>query len=191
MKKNLALSHKKFYLEKQNFECPITWEILNLNNSTITHCNHVFENDALENWLKKSKKCPYCKSDLNTKDSSNNTHPQLQQNTIDDEFFTNEQFFILSSLHTFIKSNSNKIYPNSTRTPLSNNRIYPIEVFETAINYGAIENRSKEQILTTLTQNQIKLWDYNFYLRMRHLQNESPLTEIRNTAQNNSCCTIC
>ena len=47
-----------------NLECPICLEEIKVDNIQETRCLHIFHQNCLQNWQKKSNKCPLCRKNL-------------------------------------------------------------------------------------------------------------------------------
>ena len=51
---------KELYINKKEM-CPITYEPLKIETTSITSCYHLFNKDAIENWFKTKNTCPVCR----------------------------------------------------------------------------------------------------------------------------------
>lgn len=47
---------------RKAYECPIIYEPINIENSIVTSCYHVFNKDAFIKWQESSNKCPTCRN---------------------------------------------------------------------------------------------------------------------------------
>lgn len=56
-----------------NNACPITLDRFNDNEtvSVIRYCNHIFNTDALNNWFRENCRCPVCRYDIRSYNSTN------------------------------------------------------------------------------------------------------------------------
>lgn len=51
---------KELYVDKKEM-CPVAYEPLTLETTSITSCYHFFNKDAIENWFKTKNTCPVCR----------------------------------------------------------------------------------------------------------------------------------
>jgi hypothetical protein len=58
----------KDYIGTYTENCPITLHEIIV--PVVTECNHVFEKDALQNWIQQSIECPVCRKVLNVIDEN-------------------------------------------------------------------------------------------------------------------------
>lgn len=56
----VATALVKSAIEKNDI-CPISMEPIELNNSAVTSCFHIFERNCIQNWLESHSNCPVCK----------------------------------------------------------------------------------------------------------------------------------
>ena len=47
---------------RKNYECPIMYESISIENSIVTSCYHVFTKEAFVKWQETSNKCPTCRN---------------------------------------------------------------------------------------------------------------------------------
>ena len=58
-----AIKKGKALINQENI-CPITYDTINMRNSTLTSCGHVFNTEALSTWLERSVHCPSCRATI-------------------------------------------------------------------------------------------------------------------------------
>ena len=46
---------------RKNYECPITYEPITIDNSIVTSCYHVFTKEGFVKWQESSNQCPTCR----------------------------------------------------------------------------------------------------------------------------------
>ena len=51
-------------LINQENTCPIAYDTINMRNSTLTSCGHVFNTEALSTWLERSVHYPSCRATI-------------------------------------------------------------------------------------------------------------------------------
>jgi hypothetical protein len=108
-------------LKNQENTCPITYDRIEMDNSTLTRCGHVFNSEALLSWLQRSATCPSCRANIEPQ-------PVNHMPTIEPSILTN----VPSSMPTIAPST---IEPTSmpTNVPTSMPTIAPSTIEPTSM----------------------------------------------------------
>ena len=125
-----------------NTSCPISLNTF-LDNEVVTiikHCNHIFNNNSLNNWFKISCKCPVCRYDIRNyniepdldtlinDDTNNDTNNDTNDDTNDDtnghtNDNTNNDTNNINNTHSLIHNLINRLNIGDLNFDISNNRI--------------------------------------------------------------------
>jgi hypothetical protein len=101
--------------EPINTTCPISLERFN-NDQTVTqiiHCNHNFNTDEINTWFQSNVRCPVCRYDIRTNNSTNNEINNIINNENNNLF--NNDILMYDASNNILLFEADIYYPPSQR----------------------------------------------------------------------------